>query len=692
MLQSTFRHLRGISAQRELELWRQGVLTWEDLAVRVSPQFPLFKEAAIATGSSSMLSMSRGALQRGDVAFFAKHLDRQEHYRIALTYPEETIFLDIETTGLSRYYDYITLVGWSIGENYGVYVRGDSNTQLHSALARAKAIVTFNGSIFDIPFLRQEFHDLRIPEAHVDLRFLGKRVGLSGGQKAIEEQLGLKRNSEVKAVTGEAAPILWHRYRRGDIDALKLLIEYNHADIEGMKFIFDYAIKGLFEKQSIPSAIAVPTQFSALKSQVKWADPNDNSSGIWLSPYPETSKPLVTIDDLIFTDREPRLCVVGIDLSGSEGKASGWCWLRGNQVVTKPLKTDDELIGETIACRPHVVSIDSPLSLPKGRTTVEDNDPGRNEFGIMRYCERLLKRRGVNVYPALIPSMQKLTARGMRLARTFRSRGIPVIESYPGAAQDIMNIPRKRAGMEFLEQSLAEFGVAGNYLLEPVTHDELDAITSAIVGVFFWCGRFERLGEEPYSDEALIIPDLNTSPVQWQNRFVIGISGAVAAGKTTAARYLGDLGFCYGRYSQVVKCIAVKQKQPLTREILQQVGQQIHEEHGQRWLGRTLLQQLPVNGNLVIDGIRFPEDHALLVEAFGPAFFHLHIAASYKVRRDRYMSREDIAAKFEAVDFHPVERHSDALAGLASLVIENEDTLERFNSRLKQLVKDSGRR
>ena len=66
----------------------------------------------------------------------------------------------------------------------------------------------------------------------------------------------------------------------------------------------------------------------------------------------------------------------------------------------------------------------------------------------MRECERELKRRGVNVYPCLIPSMQKLTARGIRLARSLRERGIPVIESYPGAAQDIMRIPRKGAGPE----------------------------------------------------------------------------------------------------------------------------------------------------------------------------------------------------------------------------------------------------
>ena len=53
----------------------------------------------------------------------------------------------------------------------------------------------------------------------------------------------------------------------------------------------------------------------------------------------------------------------------------------------------------------------------------------------MRESERELKRRGVNVYPCLIRSMQRLTARGIRLAGTLRERGLPVIESYPGAAQ-----------------------------------------------------------------------------------------------------------------------------------------------------------------------------------------------------------------------------------------------------------------
>src|SRR5262249_16232997 len=144
----------------------------------------------------------------------------------------------------------------------------------------------------------------------------------------------------------------------------------------------------------------------------------------------------------------------------------GWCVLRGKEAETRVIITDDEIIDRSMAERPALISIDSPLSLPCGRIRIEDDDPGRAEYGIMRLCERELKRRGINVYPCLLPSMQGLTRRGMRMAARFRSEGIPVIESYPGAAQDIMGIPRKGAGIEFLRQGLVDFGIRGSSLNE----------------------------------------------------------------------------------------------------------------------------------------------------------------------------------------------------------------------------------
>ena len=242
---------------------------------------------------------------------------------------------------------------------------------------------------------------------------------------------------------------------------------------------------------------------------------------------------------------------------------------------------------------------------------------------------------------ALIQSMQKLTARGMRLAQRFRSIGYPVIESYPGAAQDILGIPRKRASLEFLERGLVEFGITGTFVKEAVSHDELDAITSAIVGVFFWSGMYERLGEVPYGDEALIIPDLKADLGASRSTMVVGFSGALGTGKTTAARFLEQKsGFVYGRYSQVIEERLNRKKKPHDRFNLQREGQRINQKYGQRWLGQQLLTKLGSRERIVIDGLRFPEDHAYITEMFGAQFIHIHLIAPKRIRKARCMRRE----------------------------------------------------
>ncbi|GAI59288.1 unnamed protein product [marine sediment metagenome] len=177
--------------------------------------------------------------------------------------------------------------------------------------------------------------------------------------------------------------------------------------------------------------------------------------------------------------------VIGIDLTGAEKRASGIATLWNNgQVQTKRLKTDEELVNEVLAAQPDLVSIDSPLSLPE--------DPTK----IYRECELTLRRRGIGVYWCLLPSMEKLTRRGIELAGLLRSYGHQVIESYPGAAQDILGIPRKSKGIHVLAEGLAKYGIKGDLF---VSHDELDAITSAIVGQLYLVGKYEALG-------CLIIP------------------------------------------------------------------------------------------------------------------------------------------------------------------------------------------
>ncbi len=677
MLTSTFQHLTGIGKKTEQDLWSSGVLSWDDFQLqRRSPQMSMFDLEA-QDPQLGELSISQRALCEGDADYFAASLPKQEHYRIALAFPTRTLFLDIETTGLSLYYDSITLIGWSFNDEYGLYIKGNDPDRLGVALAQAKVIVTFNGSVFDLPFLRREFPDLKIPMAHVDLRFLGRRVGFIGGQKHVESAIGWQRVGPLAEIEGVTAPLLWYRYRRGDIDALRLLVAYNRADIAGMKKIFDTAIDRLLAMDYLPRNIRALHRFSITGFEILTDIPRDLVPLI--RKYQGNSGPLIKLNELAITQHN----IVGIDLTGSESRPSGWCHLANGRATTRRISSDTELIEATVRCKPDLVSIDSPLSLPKGRISVDDDDPGRREFGITRECERILKKRGINVYPSLINSMQALTARGIRLAETLRRLGVPVIESYPGAAQDIMNIPRKRADLALLKTGLAEFGISGEFEHQDVSHDELDAITSAAVGLFFISGKFEPLGNE--DEEYLIIPDMSTGVNSWGKRRVVGLSGPISSGKTTVGKYLASLGFAYGRYSQILRSMLQDRGIQVTRVSLQQMGEEVNGGRGQRWLGSELIKILPEGNDVVIDGLRHPEDHAFLAEKFGLDFLHISVEAPVVIRRERY-SAEGTYEEFDKASAHPVESNIPKVAKLAHAIVSNTGSKDEFLRNISEVI------
>ncbi len=556
---------------------------------------------------------------------------------------------------------YITIVGWMRDGTYDFHVTGEPATRLVEALQDATALVTFNGTLFDLRFLRKEFAGLVIPPLHVDLRYLAKRADPSGGQKVIERLLGLPQRTNAKDIDGAEAVLLWHRYQRGDKSSLRQLIEYNRYDVLGMCGILDEVLERLEPHPDLwvsrPKFFRCPDEpAAAIGANSELPPPRNVRSNTFHQVFAGTAAEAAT--------------VVGIDLTGSEARPSGWSVLRGFEAETDMVASDDEIVTRTMAAKPAIVSIDSPLSLPVGRIRVEDDDPGRERFGIMRRCERELKRRGINVYPCLLPSMQGLTRRGMRLATRFRSAGVPVIESYPGAAQDIMGIPRKGAGVDFLKRGLADFGIRGSFVNCSVTHDELDAITSAIVASFFLSGRFEALRGP--SEDALIIPDLRTSG---HCGMVIGISGRICAGKTTTARILEQQGFAYTRFSLVVDDEVVSRGERLDRATRQRVGIEINRTKGQRWLCEKVLERVADQSNVVVDGLRFPEDHAFFVERFGSKFVHLHIEAPDALRAQRYVEMRQDGLSFEVADHQAVESKIDELRHLAAAVVSNDSSI-----------------
>ena len=613
-------------------------------------------------------------LKKVEQSKIPKTLPRHLREQLALCheYPQDVLFLDIETTGLSHYYDEITIIGWSIGGKASTVVKGASTDDFRRDAARAKVMITFNGIRFDQRFILQEIKGIELPKHHIDLMYLCRRVGLKGGQKAIERELKLSLRDGLGDVDGFAAVLLWHEYLRGDVASLQKLIRYNRADVGAMGAIFDSVLQLFAVERDL---------FQASTRFVEWAAPGDWLTLPELGPAPSHLVAAPHFDELLANTPAGKATIVGIDLTGSEAKGSGWALLQGSDAECRLVFTDAELISQTLAAKPDLVSIDSPLSLPFGRTTVEDSDPGRNEFGIMRRCERELKRRGVNVYPCLLPSMQKLTARGIRLANVLRNLGIPVIESYPGAAQDIMRIPRKGAGIEWLKVGLGRFGIRGGYLEEHVSHDELDAITSALVGSFHLANLTEALGD---SDEApLIIPDLNAR----RGPFAIGVSGPIASGKTSFARELEAQGFSYVRFSEVLDDLLREQGLELTRENRQRLGQEINVTGKQRWLAEQTLKRVEHADRIVIDGLRFGEDHAFYSEHFGGRFKHIYIQTEDGVRRSRYSAR-DGNDSFDEVSSSEVERGIATLKPLAHEIFSNDGSRDALSKRVAEIVQE----
>ena len=593
----------------------------------------------------------------------------------ALSEGARVLFLDIETTGLSWFYDEITIVGWLVDGKYKVMVASDDPRPLLEDLAAANVLVTFNGTLFDLRFLRKSFgEDVVIPGVHVDLRYLARRVGYSGGQKSIERELGINLRDGLEDIDGAAAVLLWHDYLRGNDRALDLLIRYNRSDVLAMTAILDHVLSKLENQQDFWLRLPI---FSAEIERVLGA-----SLPFFQKLAPDAERPFRNFDSTFGGSAAYSARIVGIDLTGSERRGSGWCLLNGAVAEISTKFTDDEMFDAVVAARPDLVSIDSPLSLPFGRNSVSDNDPTRAEFGIMRRCERTLKRRGINVYPSLLPSMQGLTYRGMSLAVRLRQMGFAVIESYPGAAQDIMGIPRKGAGIEYLKRGLAEFGIRGSYVDGQASHDELDAITAALVGSFFLAGKYEALRGP--TEGALIVPDLKSSD---ETMLVVGISGHISAGKTTGAQMLESQHFAYSRFSMVIDDEIRAIGGHLDRKTRQAVGDEIHHVKGQRWLCEKVLEKVAGRSLVVIDGLRFPEDHAFFTETFGSRFLHVHIQAATDVRRLRYEAIKQGMVLFDDADKQPVESKIHLLGELAHVIVTNDGPISELEEKLELAVK-----
>jgi predicted nuclease with RNAse H fold len=185
--------------------------------------------------------------------------------------------------------------------------------------------------------------------------------------------------------------------------------------------------------------------------------------------------------------------IIGIDLAGTEKGYTGFALIDNKLTTwTSVLRTDDEIKKATLAEK-GLITIDAPLGIPKGRCCLDYNCACR-KFGCARVGERQLMRMGIKVFPCGFGGMQKLTMRGIALKKFFEGKGRDVIETYPGSAQDLLEIPRKGKDHRKLQRALIKYGFKGDVRKKDITDHELDAITSALVGKLYLKGDYLAIG------------------------------------------------------------------------------------------------------------------------------------------------------------------------------------------------------
>ena len=151
-------------------------------------------------------------------------------------------YLDIETTGLSRYECDLTVIGIALenGRKCQVVqlIEDDlSEKDLLKALKGVDEVYSYNGSRFDLPFIEAKLGiDLKDRFKHTDLMYDCWRQNLYGGLKVVEQLLGINR--KLKGVDGYMAVQLWYDYvNNNDEAALQTLLDYNQEDVVNLRVL-----------------------------------------------------------------------------------------------------------------------------------------------------------------------------------------------------------------------------------------------------------------------------------------------------------------------------------------------------------------------------------------------------------------------------------------------------------------------
>lgn len=246
MIRKSFIFLDGINKKTEQNIWAQGIKDWNDFLNvdkihGISKKRKLFYNQQILYASANLYASKTN--------YFSDKIPTIETWRLYNFFKDDVVFLDIEASNVDN--GFITVIGLFDGINTKIMIK-DVNLDykvLKSELSKYKLIITFNGSSFDLPFIKKRYNFLSdVP--HIDLRHLCAKLGYTGGLKKIEKEMGIGRENKIVVRMRGGDPFtLWKMFKAsGDDYYLNLLVEYNEEDVINLKKIMDYCYVKMEEK------------------------------------------------------------------------------------------------------------------------------------------------------------------------------------------------------------------------------------------------------------------------------------------------------------------------------------------------------------------------------------------------------------------------------------------------------------
>jgi len=179
---------------------------------------------------------------------------------------------------------------------------------------------------------------------------------------------------------------------------------------------------------------------------------------------------------------------------------------------------------------------------------------------------------------------------------------------------------------------------------------------------------------------------------------IIGVTGSIAAGKETLTGFLREKGFIYFETSALLKEMLTKKGLELTRENMQNLGDDLRKKHGIGALMELLLGKTEKGKNYIFDSLRNPGEADFLRNEIGD-FFLIAVDAPREVRFKRIMQRGKPSDPKTYEDFlrvderdlcdkdNPLGQQVKKCIEIADFKIINDTNLESSMKQVEEIYK-----